>query len=92
MIIVHPSLEGCVDTALLLTENPSLAFTKILTFFAVPPYVGPGGESGAHVHPEATVGDNVTLAGRGGLQIVWTATSRSPVYPPCHAVRGLKRP
>jgi UDP-3-O-[3-hydroxymyristoyl] glucosamine N-acyltransferase len=61
-IIVHPSLEGTVSTPLLLTANPYLAFAKILTFFEVPPHVGQGIMPGAHVHPDAVVGKNVTIA------------------------------
>jgi UDP-3-O-[3-hydroxymyristoyl] glucosamine N-acyltransferase len=60
-IIVHPSLDGSVDAPLLLTDNPYLAFAKILTFFEVPPHVGEGVLPGAHIHPEATIGENVTI-------------------------------
>ncbi len=60
-IIVHPSLRGIVQTPLLLTENPYLAFAKILTFFEVPPHVGQGIMAGAHVHADAIVGANVTI-------------------------------
>jgi UDP-3-O-[3-hydroxymyristoyl] glucosamine N-acyltransferase len=60
-IIVHPSLQGSLQTPLLLAENPYLAFAKILTFFEVPPHVGQGVMAGAHVHPEAVVGVNVTI-------------------------------
>lgn len=61
-IIVHPSLDGSIKAPLLLTENPYLAFAKILTFFEVPPHAGQGILPGAHVHPEAIVGENVTLS------------------------------
>ncbi len=61
-VIVHPSLQGNVKTPLLLTENPYLAFAKILTFFEVTSHVGQGIMSGAHVHPDAIVGENVTIA------------------------------
>lgn len=61
-IIVHPSLQGSTQTPLLLVENPYLAFAKILAFFAVPPHVGQGILPGAHVHPQATIGENVTIA------------------------------
>jgi UDP-3-O-[3-hydroxymyristoyl] glucosamine N-acyltransferase len=60
-IIVHPSLQGSMETPLLLAENPYLAFAKILTFFEVPPFVGQGIQTGAHVHPDAVVGNNVTI-------------------------------
>jgi UDP-3-O-[3-hydroxymyristoyl] glucosamine N-acyltransferase len=60
-VIVHPSLEGSVDLPLLLVDNPYLAFAKILTFFEVPLFVGAGVSSGASVHPEADVADNVTI-------------------------------
>ena len=60
-IIVHPSLQGCLQIPLLLAENPYLAFAKILTFFETPPHVGQGIMAGAHVHPEAVVGVNVTI-------------------------------
>ena len=60
-IIVHPSLEGSVSIPLLLAENPYLAFAEILTFFEVPPYVGQGVQLGAHVHPDAVIGENVTI-------------------------------
>lgn len=61
-IIVHPSLEGCVDKPLLLVDNPYLAFAKILTYFEVTDHVGKGILDGAHVHPKATVGDDVTIS------------------------------
>lgn len=60
-IIVHPSLQNAIQTPLLLTGNPYLAFAKILTYFEVPPYVGRGIMAGAHVHPDAVIGDNVTI-------------------------------
>ncbi|MCK4508858.1 MAG: UDP-3-O-(3-hydroxymyristoyl)glucosamine N-acyltransferase, partial [Desulfuromonadales bacterium] len=60
-IIVHPSLQGSVQTPLLLADNPYLAFAKILNFFEVPPFVGTGVQQGAHVHPDAVVGENVTI-------------------------------
>ncbi len=60
-IIVHPSLQGSVQLPLLLTENPYLAFAKILTFFEVPPHVGLGVMEGAHVHADAVVGADVTI-------------------------------
>ena len=60
-IIVHPSLQGIMSTPLLLTENPYLAFAKILTYFEVPSHVGQGVMPGAHVHPDAVVGKNVTI-------------------------------
>lgn len=60
-IIVHPSLQGSMQTPLLLAENPYLAFAKILTFFEVPSFVGQGVQPGAHVHPDAVVGENVTI-------------------------------
>lgn len=61
-VIVHSSQQVSLQTPLLLTENPYLAFAKILTFFAVPPHVGLGVMAGAHVHPDAIVGKNVTIA------------------------------
>ncbi len=60
-IIVHPSLQGSLQIPLLLAENPYLAFAKILTYFEVPPFVGQGVQSGAHVHPDAIVAENVTI-------------------------------
>lgn len=60
-IIVHPSLKGSMQTPLLLAENPYLAFAKILTFFEVPEFVGQGVLSGAHVHSDAIIGENVTI-------------------------------
>lgn len=60
-IIVHPSLQGSVQAPLLLCENPYLAFAKILHYFEVPPFDGQGIMAGAYVHPEATVGENVTI-------------------------------
>ncbi len=60
-IIVHPDLEGSVSTPLLLVENPYLAFAKILTFFEVSPFIGQGILPGAHVHPDASVGKNITI-------------------------------
>jgi UDP-3-O-[3-hydroxymyristoyl] glucosamine N-acyltransferase len=60
-IIVHPSLEGSVSIPLLLADNPYLAFAEILTFFEVPPFVGLGVQQGAHVHPDAIIGENVTI-------------------------------
>ncbi len=61
-IIVPPALQGTVDRPLLLTENPYLAFAKVLTFFAVPAYVSQGVMPGAQVHPEALIGDDVTIS------------------------------
>jgi UDP-3-O-[3-hydroxymyristoyl] glucosamine N-acyltransferase len=61
-IIVHPSLDGNLEAPLLLTDNPYLAFAKILTFFEVSPHVGEGVMPGAHVHPKAIVGEDVTIA------------------------------
>ena len=61
-VIVHPSLQGCINIPLLLTENPYLAFAKILTFFEVPPHVGQGVLPGAHVHPDVVLGENITIA------------------------------
>ena len=60
-IIVHSSLKGRMQTPLLLVANPYLAFAKILTFFEVPPHVGQGIMAGAHVHPDARIGTNVTI-------------------------------
>lgn len=61
-IIVHPSMQGSMPLPLILAENPYLAFAKILTFFEVLPHVGQGVMTGAHVHPDAVLGDNVTIA------------------------------
>jgi UDP-3-O-[3-hydroxymyristoyl] glucosamine N-acyltransferase len=61
-VIAHPSLSGSVTSPLILVENPYLAFAKILTFFEVTPHVGQGVMAGAHVHPNAIVGENVTIA------------------------------
>lgn len=61
-IIVHPSLQGSTQTPLLLVENPYLAFAKILAFFTVPPHLGQGILPGAHVHAQAVIGENVTIA------------------------------
>lgn len=61
-VIVHPSLQGSKQGPLLLAENPYLAFAKILAFFTVPPHVGQGILPGAHVHPQATIGENVTIS------------------------------
>ena len=61
-IIAHPSLSGSLATPLLLVENPYLAFAKILNFFEVSPHVGQGVMTGAHVHPSASLGENVTVA------------------------------
>jgi UDP-3-O-[3-hydroxymyristoyl] glucosamine N-acyltransferase len=61
-IIVHPSLQGSVGIPLLLAENPYLAFAKILTFFTEQHHVGLGVQDGAHIHPQATIGTNVTIA------------------------------
>jgi len=60
-IIVHPSLDGSVDKPLLLVENPYLAFAKILTHFAGTSQSGEGIMPGAHVHPGASVGEDVTI-------------------------------
>lgn len=61
-VIVHPSLDGSVDKPLLLAKNPYLAFAKILTYFAVPPNLGQGILPGAHVHPDASVAEDVTIS------------------------------
>ena len=60
-VIVHPSLQGSIQVPLLLADNPYLAFAKILTFFEVPPFVGQGVLQGAHVHPDASICENVTI-------------------------------
>ncbi len=60
-VIAHPSLIGSLATPLILIENPYLAFAKILTFFEVSPHVGLGVMAGAHVHSDATFGENVTI-------------------------------
>lgn len=60
-IIVHPSLKENLKTPLVLSDNPYLAFAKILNFFEVPPFVGQGVMAGAHVHPDAEISDNVTI-------------------------------
>ncbi len=62
VIIVPPSLEGYVKTPLLLTENPYLAFAKILTYFEVLPHKGLGVMPGASVDPGAVLGENVTIS------------------------------
>ena len=61
-IIVHPSLDGSVEIPLLLADNPYLAFAKILTYFEVLPHVGQGVITGAHVHHDAMVGEDVTIS------------------------------
>lgn len=61
-IIVHPSLQDSLTLPLILVENPYLAFAKILNFFEVTPHVGQGVMVGAHVHPDAILGENVTIA------------------------------
>ena len=61
-IIAHPSLEGSVETALLLADNPYLAFAKILTYFERTPSVGQGVMAGAHVHRDVMIGENVTIS------------------------------
>jgi len=61
-IIAHPSLDGAVETALLLADNPYLAFAKILNYFESIPHVGQGVMAGAHVHRDAMVGEDVTIS------------------------------
>lgn len=61
-IIGPPSLRGTVDIPLLLVENPYLAFAKILTFFTQSPPCQPGVQEGAHVHPQAFIAEQVTIA------------------------------
>jgi UDP-3-O-[3-hydroxymyristoyl] glucosamine N-acyltransferase len=61
-VIAHLSLSGSVVTPLILVENPYLAFAKILSFFEVSPHVGQGVMVGAHVHSDAILGENVTIA------------------------------
>jgi UDP-3-O-[3-hydroxymyristoyl] glucosamine N-acyltransferase len=61
-IIVPPSYQGATKTSLLLVENPYLAFAKILNFFVSVPHVGQGILPGAHVHPLAIIGENVTVS------------------------------
>ncbi|MDH3998681.1 MAG: UDP-3-O-(3-hydroxymyristoyl)glucosamine N-acyltransferase [Desulfuromonadales bacterium] len=61
-IIVPPALDGAVDRPLLLSDNPYLAFAKILTYFVAPPHQPQGIMPGAQVHPEAKVADGVTIS------------------------------
>ena len=61
-VIAHPSLSGSVAIPLIIVENPYLAFAKILTFFEVSPHVAQGVMAGAHVHSDAILGENVTIA------------------------------
>ncbi len=61
-IIAHPSLDGTVETTLLLVDNPYLAFAKILTYFESVPHVGEGVMAGAHVHRDAMIGEDVTIS------------------------------
>jgi UDP-3-O-[3-hydroxymyristoyl] glucosamine N-acyltransferase len=60
-IIVHPSLDGCVDRPLLLVDNPYLAFAKILSHFSGAPQTGLGVLEGAHVDPQATIAQGVSV-------------------------------
>jgi len=62
VIIVPPSLAGAVETPLLLTDNPYLAFAKILTYFEVTPHKPQGVMPGALVDPSAVLGENVTIS------------------------------
>jgi UDP-3-O-[3-hydroxymyristoyl] glucosamine N-acyltransferase len=61
-LIVSPSLKGELNGTLLLVENPYLAFAKILTFLAVPAHNGQGVMPGAHIHPQAVIGKDVTVS------------------------------
>lgn len=61
-IIVHPSLEGASDRPLLLTPNPYLAFAKILTRLHLPKPEPRGVLPGATVHPDALLGEDVTIS------------------------------
>jgi UDP-3-O-[3-hydroxymyristoyl] glucosamine N-acyltransferase len=61
-IIAHPSLEGSVDTPLLLTSNPYLAFAKVLNYFWAADHKPLGIMNGTHVHPEAQVDAGVTIS------------------------------
>jgi len=61
-LIVSPAFKGKLKRTLLLVENPYLAFAKILTFFAVPVHNGQGILPGAHVHPQAVIGKDVTIS------------------------------
>ncbi|MCK4536068.1 MAG: UDP-3-O-(3-hydroxymyristoyl)glucosamine N-acyltransferase [Desulfuromonadales bacterium] len=60
-IVVTPKLAENVDKPLLLVGNPYLAFAKLLTFFRVPAFKAEGISSGADVHPDAEIADNVTI-------------------------------
>jgi UDP-3-O-[3-hydroxymyristoyl] glucosamine N-acyltransferase len=60
-VIVHPLLKDSVATPLILVENPYLAFAKILAFFEVLPHVGQGVMTGAHVHADAIIGEDVSI-------------------------------
>jgi UDP-3-O-[3-hydroxymyristoyl] glucosamine N-acyltransferase len=61
-LIVSPVLQGKLQRTLLLVDNPYLAFAKILTFFAVPAHRGQGILPGAHIHPHAVIGKDVTIS------------------------------
>ncbi|MDT8440420.1 MAG: UDP-3-O-(3-hydroxymyristoyl)glucosamine N-acyltransferase [Desulfuromonadales bacterium] len=61
-LIVTPELEGTVAKPLLLVDNPYLAFARVLTRFAVPPYQSAGISPAAHVDPQADIGADVTIS------------------------------
>jgi UDP-3-O-[3-hydroxymyristoyl] glucosamine N-acyltransferase len=60
--IVPPSFQENLQKPLLLVENPYLAFAKILRFFTECSSIEEGIQPGAHVHPQAIIGENVTIS------------------------------
>ena len=59
-LIVPPKLKS-LNKPLIITDNPYLAFAKILTFFAPKPHPPLGVSSEAHIGAEVKLGDSVSI-------------------------------
>jgi UDP-3-O-[3-hydroxymyristoyl] glucosamine N-acyltransferase len=87
-IIVHSSLDGVIDRPLLLTDNPYLAFAKVLTHLHVPPAQLLGVLAGASVHPEAMVADDVTISPGCVVEAGTTIARGTVLHPNVVVYRG----
>jgi UDP-3-O-[3-hydroxymyristoyl] glucosamine N-acyltransferase len=61
-VIVHPSLDGRCDRALLLCANPYLAFARILVHFHPPVSLPSGVQAGATVDASAVIAADATVS------------------------------
>jgi UDP-3-O-[3-hydroxymyristoyl] glucosamine N-acyltransferase len=89
-IIVSPDLAD-LDRNLILVENPYLAFAHALGFFAEQESrPEPGIQPGAVVHPEAQVGEGVTICGTAHVEREATLGDGVVLYPGVYVDRGCE--